>query len=503
MQFSKNNGANWNTYSGTNLPPLTGNVAIKLRKSGTTSPVKTLYFTDGVHSFTNPSTTMTSANVYLSDLSWTTHSNGWGNAELDMSNAGTGTDDGANLKINGVSFTKGLGVHADSTITYSLDGKYSQFLADVGADDGATGSIVFEVRGDGVSLYKSAVLRKVDGAQKVDVSVIGVTTLTLLVTNGGNGSSNDHGNWGGARLVPAVGSVQISPAALSTTPGTETMLAGTITAQPNVSATLSWVSSDTSIATVSNSGLVTGVAVGTARITATSSIGGVAGTSMVRVESPKMTSIAVNKNSLLLNPSGSETLNATVTTIGTVNYSLEWSTSNSSVATVDSSGNVSAVSVGSAVITVATSDGGFEASSLVTVSLVASVASGLTQSSLSLEPVADRAALRQSVASARSVAMMVHAIKTVPSTHPSLRVFTDGSQLTLGRSFMHLRLRRRWVGTSDLEVMTTYRVGRRRVGYKCSVPNKDVVASAVQCAIPRALRTAITHQNITITVTLK
>ena len=58
--------------------------------------------------------------VYLSDLFWTSMTNGWGPAERDRSNGETGTADGGAIVLNGVTYAKGLGVHAMSEIVYTI-----------------------------------------------------------------------------------------------------------------------------------------------------------------------------------------------------------------------------------------------------------------------------------------------------------------------------------------------------------------------------------------------
>lgn len=61
-------------------------------------------------------------------------------------------------------------------------------------------------------------------------------------------------------------------------------------------------------------------------------------------------------------------LTATITPANATNKGLTWKSSNPSVATVDSNGNVTAVSAGTATITVTTTDGKFTATCVVTVS---------------------------------------------------------------------------------------------------------------------------------------
>ncbi|MBO6280855.1 MAG: Ig-like domain-containing protein [Bacilli bacterium] len=79
------------------------------------------------------------------------------------------------------------------------------------------------------------------------------------------------------------------------------------------------------------------------------------------------TGVALNKSSTTIKYGGNETLIATVSPDDADNKSVTWSSSDESVATVDEAGKVTAVSVGSAVITVTTEDGEFNAVCAVTV----------------------------------------------------------------------------------------------------------------------------------------
>lgn len=80
-----------------------------------------------------------------------------------------------------------------------------------------------------------------------------------------------------------------------------------------------------------------------------------------------VTGVTLNKSSLTLNKGASETLTATVSPSNATNKSVTWTSSNTSVATVDGSGKVTAISGGTATITVRTNDGGKTATCAVTV----------------------------------------------------------------------------------------------------------------------------------------
>ena len=77
--------------------------------------------------------------------------------------------------------------------------------------------------------------------------------------------------------------------------------------------------------------------------------------------------ITLNKASTTINVGATETLTATVTPAAAVNKNVTWTSSNTSVATVSSSGVVTGVGRGTATITATTVDGGYTASCTVTV----------------------------------------------------------------------------------------------------------------------------------------
>jgi hypothetical protein len=128
-----------------------------------------------------------------------------------------------------------------------------------------------------------------------------------------------------------------------------------------------WSSDDPSVATVSSDGKVSAVAVGTTTITVTTEDGGFTDTCLVTV-STASAGIALHPETLSLDvESSGTTLVAIVTPEGVTSDTLIWSSSDTSVATVNEEGEVSPVSEGTAHITVTTADGIFTATSTVTV----------------------------------------------------------------------------------------------------------------------------------------
>ena len=107
------------------------------------------------------------------------------------------------ISIAGKRYPWGIGVHADSRLTFDLGKRFQQFRADIGIATriGDRGSVVFEVLGDGKSLHRSSVVTGREPKPiEVQVSVAGVQRLTLQVTNSGDLDLGDVANWGSARV---------------------------------------------------------------------------------------------------------------------------------------------------------------------------------------------------------------------------------------------------------------------------------------------------------------
>jgi uncharacterized protein YjdB len=164
-------------------------------------------------------------------------------------------------------------------------------------------------------------------------------------------------------------SVSVAPDPVSVAKGyTKTLTATVLPANASIK-TVTWSSSNTAVATVNASGVVTGVALGTATITATTTEGGKTGTATVTVTPPiAVTGVNITPDSVSIGVADSYTLTATTTPSNASNQNVVWSSSNTAIATVNAStGAVKAVAVGTAVIKGVTQEGSYADSSIVTV----------------------------------------------------------------------------------------------------------------------------------------
>lgn len=130
--------------------------------------------------------------------------------------------------------------------------------------------------------------------------------------------------------------------------------------------TVEWLVGDTKIATV-NKGQIKAISAGETSVTA--SCDGVTASCKITVSAPvyKVTGVSLNKSSLTLNEKATAQLSATVSPSNATNKAVIWSSSEESVATVSSSGLVTAISEGQSTITVTTVDGSKTATCVVKV----------------------------------------------------------------------------------------------------------------------------------------
>jgi hypothetical protein len=173
-----------------------------------TNGVAYYYVVSAVNAFgegPNSSATKAVPQLYLTDLTWVSATNGYGPAEKDRSNGELGNADGRTISLDGQKYSRGIGVHANSTIIYNLNQEYGRFISDIGVDDEVSnGSCVFQVYLDGVLAFNSGLVSASNPKQTVNLSVAGVKELRLVVTDGGDGNSFDHGSWAGAHLIRGI-----------------------------------------------------------------------------------------------------------------------------------------------------------------------------------------------------------------------------------------------------------------------------------------------------------
>ncbi|WP_411279973.1 beta strand repeat-containing protein [Gemmatimonas sp.] len=174
--------------------------------------------------------------------------------------------------------------------------------------------------------------------------------------------------------VTSAGSIAISPSTLSMGTGEQRTLAASVNLEPGLSTALTWRSQNNAVVTVSATGVVTGVSVGSTLITAVSIA------DSTRRGTAAVTVIPVVRD-LDITPAAATIFTGDTRQLG-VNFNADpgasqavlWRSSNAAVAVVSSEGLVSGVSAGTAIITaLSAADTTKRATSLFTVRYAAAV----------------------------------------------------------------------------------------------------------------------------------
>lgn len=188
----------------------------------------------------------------------------------------------------------------------------------------------------------------------------GVTEITATSVDGGYSATCR------VTVYVAVTGIAISTSSVTVPKGETRTVTAVVKPSDAANTDLIWSSSNESVATVNGSGVVTGKAKGTATITVETEDGGFRDTCVVEVVQ-LVTSVSLESTSISLDAGKKKTLTATVSPATASNKNVSWKSSDKNVATVSSKGVVTAVAVGTAVITVTSKDGNASTTCRVTV----------------------------------------------------------------------------------------------------------------------------------------
>jgi len=181
------------------------------------------------------------------------------------------------------------------------------------------------------------------------VTAVGVGTATITVTAGGKSTT----------FTVTVNPIEVTSITLGLTSvtiikGQSATLTATLSPDNATDKTVTWTSSDESVATVSSGGVVNALSVGTAVITATS--GNVSARCTVTVIPVPVESVTIDKTSATISIGETIQLSATISPSDAAVQTVTWSSSDTSIASVSSNGIVKGLKSGSVTIT-ASADG--------------------------------------------------------------------------------------------------------------------------------------------------
>lgn len=188
----------------------------------------------------------------------------------------------------------------------------------------------------------------------------------------------------------AVTGVKLSESSIELTAGDSRQLTASVLPSNATNKDVRWTTNVSDVATVSEDGTVTALAMGAATITVTTVDGGFRANCSVIVKKNiiHVQSVRLNMDSVGLTEGGSIILGATVSPSDADDRSVTWSATPASVITVEQdgfNGIVTAVGPGEGTVTVTTNDGGFTASCTVTVEAATIDVESITLSPESLD----------------------------------------------------------------------------------------------------------------------
>ncbi|MCL2447275.1 MAG: Ig-like domain-containing protein, partial [Oscillospiraceae bacterium] len=202
-------------------------------------------------------------------------------------------------------------------------------------------------------------IAEVDWSGRVRGRAIGDAIITVTAANGMTASMN-------VTVAPIrVESVEFVLASTVFHVGTIRMIRVEITPFNATNRDITWSSSDTAVATVDDQGRVTAHSLGIATITAT--IDEQQFSINVDVQPILVADITLLPSDAEIVMDNTRQIHLSFAPHNAENANFVWSTSDSSIATVDSDGLVTAQGVGTAIITASTADGSVEATASITV----------------------------------------------------------------------------------------------------------------------------------------
>lgn len=191
----------------------------------------------------------------------------------------------------------------------------------------------------------------------------GTATITATTKDGGFTATCE------VTVYQPVNNIVLDSETLTLEIGDEHTLTVTVTPSDADDKTITWTSSNESVATVDRDGKVVAVGAGKASVTVTTADGELDATCAVTVvpEIVETTGIALDKSEHTIAAGESFTLTATVSPADATDKTVTWASSDESVATVDANGKVTAVKEGTVTITATSGGGAHSASCAVTV----------------------------------------------------------------------------------------------------------------------------------------
>lgn len=237
------------------------------------------------------------------------------------------------------------GVSLPETLEMS-EGDTRTITASIIPSDATNKEVTWSCSDESVVSLSDAPYPALETQKTVTALKIGTAMLSVKTNDGGYSAQ--------CQVVVTEKRVKVDGVSLNLTsatmvPGEQLALIATVSPSNATDKTVTWLTSDASIATVTSSGTVTAKGSGTATITVKTNDGGMTATCVVKVIVP-VDSVTLDRSNVSLTEGESTTLVATVRPDDATDKTVTWSSSNSSIAAVES-GKVTAIKEGTATIT--------------------------------------------------------------------------------------------------------------------------------------------------------
>lgn len=252
------------------------------------------------------------------------------------------TGSGNTVSLQAVQKATSLSVNASEITLYS--GESFSISANVSPDNTYNKAVSYSSANPSIaSVTSSGVIKAISA---------GTTSITVKTADGSNISKSIT-----VTVKQYVTAVSLTASASSIDVGSNTHLSVEIKPSAATDQSVTYVSNNTQVATVSADGKVTGKKAGTALITATANDRGTVSNSVLITVIQKATSLTLSSSEAVLYTAETFTLSPSIAPADTTNQSLSYSSSDETIASVSNTGVVTATKAGEAVITVSTTDG--------------------------------------------------------------------------------------------------------------------------------------------------
>lgn len=275
-----------------------------------------------------------------------------GLSEIKLQNISISSQTGVSIPLENTQTKVTINRPNTSSITLSPAsailkvGEQQQLTAEVQPENAANKEVIWAVDNPEIATVNETGL----------VTAVGIGTVSITATSKDNAEVKATCQI--TVIATPAGSITLNKT-VATLKATETVdLEATIMPETTTDKSVTWKSSDESIATVDANGKVTAVAVGKATITATAASGVSAECVITVIETPAggitidKDALGITGDNLEMKVGESKSIKVTVTPETTTDKAVTYESSNPAIASVDENGNVTALSLGTTTITI-------------------------------------------------------------------------------------------------------------------------------------------------------